>query len=53
MSVPLDEFVKQLEDSGLLASDTIRDLVPRQNPPKNAEELARSLIASTKLSSAS
>src|SRR5262245_54306683 len=49
MSVPLNEFVRQLEDSGVLSADTIRDLVPRKNPPQNAEELAKELVAKKKL----
>jgi tRNA A-37 threonylcarbamoyl transferase component Bud32 len=49
MSVPLEEFVKQLEESGVLASDTIHDLVPAKNPPQDADELAATLVAKKKL----
>jgi serine/threonine protein kinase len=49
MSVPVEEFVRQLEESGILASDTIHDLVPARNPPRDAEELAATLVAKKKL----
>jgi len=49
MAVELEQFVKQLEDSGILAGDTIKDFIPPRSSPKNAEELARELIRQKKL----
>lgn len=49
MPVPLEKFVKQLEDSGILAGDTIQDFIPPKASPKDAEELARELIRHKKL----
>src|SRR5438045_2745484 len=40
MPVPLDQFVKQLEDTGILPAETLRDFVPPKGNPKDAEELA-------------
>ena len=49
MAVALDQFVKQLEDSGILAGDTLKDFVPPKASPKDAEELARELVRQKKL----
>ncbi len=49
MPVPLEKFVKQLEDSGILAGDTIKDFIPPKATPKDAEELARELVRKKKL----
>src|SRR4029079_19316577 len=49
MPGPLEQFVKQLEDSGILAGDTIQDFIPPKAAPKDAEELARELIRQKKL----
>ena len=49
MAVPLEQFVKQLEDSGILAGDTLQDFLPPKSEPKDAEELARELIRKKKL----
>jgi serine/threonine protein kinase/formylglycine-generating enzyme required for sulfatase activity len=46
MPVPLARFVKQLEDSGILAAETLRDFIPPKASPKNGEELARELVRS-------
>ena len=43
MPVPLEQFVKHLEDSGILAGDTLQDFVPPKAFPKDAEELVRVL----------
>lgn len=50
MTLPIEEFVKQLEDSGILAGDTIKDFLPPKASPKDAEELARELVRQKKLS---
>jgi serine/threonine-protein kinase len=49
MAVPLDQFVKHLEDSGILAGDTLRDFIPPKADPKDAEELLRELLRQKKL----
>jgi len=49
MPVPLEKFVKQLEDSGILAGDTVKDFIPPKATPKDAEELARELVRKKKL----
>ena len=49
MAVPLEQFVKQLEDSGILAGDTLQEFLPPKSDPKNAEELARELVRKNKL----
>ena len=49
MAVALEQFVQQLEDSGILARDTLREFLPPNAAPKNAEELARELVRQRKL----
>jgi serine/threonine protein kinase len=49
MAVALEQFVQQLEDSGILAGDTLREFLPPNAAPKNAEELARELVRQRKL----
>src|SRR5579863_2259697 len=49
MAVPVQQFVKQLEDSGILAGDTLKDFLPPVASPKDAEELARELVRKKKL----
>ncbi len=49
MAVPLEKFVKQLEDSGILAGETLRQFIPPSADPKDAEELVRELVRKKKL----
>lgn len=49
MAVPLEKFVKQLEDSGIVAGETLKDFIPPKASPKDAEELAKELILQKKL----
>jgi serine/threonine protein kinase len=49
MAVPLEQFVRQLEDSGILAGDTLKDFLPPRSEPKDAGELARELVRQKKL----
>src|SRR5271156_607498 len=49
MAVPLEQFVKHLEDSGILAGDTLQDFIPPKASPKDAEELVRELLRQKKL----
>src|SRR5258708_39691641 len=44
MPVPLEQFVKQLEDSGVIAAETLHDFLPPKAEPKDAEELAGELV---------
>src|SRR5579871_5565828 len=49
MAVPLEQFVKHLEDSGILAGDTLQNFLPPKSEPKDAEDLARELVRQKKL----
>lgn len=49
MGVPLDTFVKQLEDSGIIADETLMEFIPPRNEPKDADDLAAQLIRKQKL----
>lgn len=49
MAVPLERFIQQLEDSGIVAGDTLKDFLPPNASPQNAEELARELVRHKKL----
>jgi serine/threonine protein kinase/Leucine-rich repeat (LRR) protein len=49
MAVTLEKFVQQLEDSGIIASDTIKDFIPPKASPKDATDLARELVRQKKL----
>lgn len=49
MAVALEQFAQQLEDSGLLSAETLRDFIPPKAAPKDAEELACELIRRRKL----
>ncbi|HEX3658087.1 MAG TPA: serine/threonine-protein kinase [Pirellulales bacterium] len=45
MAFALETFVKQLEDSGIVAPGKLENFVPPKAHPKDAEELARQLIS--------
>jgi serine/threonine-protein kinase len=49
MAVPLEQFVKQLEDNSILAGETLQDFIPPKATPKDAEELAKQLVRAKKL----
>jgi serine/threonine protein kinase len=49
MALPLDQFVQQLEDSGILAGETIKDFIPPKASPTDAVELAKELVRRKKL----
>ena len=49
MAVPLEKFVQQLEDSGVIAGETLKDFIPPSASPKDAEELALELVRQKKL----
>jgi len=47
--VPLEQFIKHLEDSGILSGDTLKDFISPKATPKDAKELARELVRKNKL----
>ncbi|MBC7854952.1 MAG: serine/threonine protein kinase [Pirellulaceae bacterium] len=49
MAVALEQFVAQLEESGILSGETLKDFLPPKGEPKDAEELARELVRRKKL----
>src|SRR5271154_5593527 len=49
MPIPLEQFIKHLEDSGILAGDTLKDFIPPKASPKDAEDLLRELMRQKKL----
>ncbi|MBI3862004.1 MAG: SUMF1/EgtB/PvdO family nonheme iron enzyme [Planctomycetia bacterium] len=49
MAVPLEQIVRQLEDSGILAGETLRDFLPPKSDPQDAEGLLRDLLEHEKL----
>ncbi|HWA99807.1 MAG TPA: protein kinase, partial [Pirellulales bacterium] len=44
MSIAIDHFVKQLEESGVLSPGKLKEFLPPNASPKDAESLARELI---------
>ena len=46
MAVALEQFVKQLADSGVIAPGKLEAFVPPKATPKDAQELARQLVKS-------
>lgn len=44
MAVLLEQFVRELEDSGILASETLREFLPPKATPQSADELIEELI---------
>lgn len=44
MPVSLEQFIQQLQDSGILASETLQGFLPPQANPKDVEALAKSLV---------
>ncbi len=49
MAVPLEKFVQQLEDSGVIAVEALKDFLPPRASPQSAEELALELVRKKKL----
>ncbi len=49
MAVPIAQLVSHLEDSGIVAAETLKDYIPPKASPKDAEELLRELIRQNKL----
>jgi serine/threonine protein kinase/Leucine-rich repeat (LRR) protein len=49
MAVALEQFVKQLTDSGVIAPGKLENFLPPKASPKDAQELARQLVQSKHL----
>src|SRR5208282_2511257 len=49
MAVALEQFVKQIEESGVIAPGKLENFVPPKAHPKDAQELARQLVQSRHL----
>jgi serine/threonine protein kinase len=49
MTVPLDEFIRQLEETGILSAETLKAVLPPRNSPQDAASLARELVRGRKL----
>ena len=49
MAVALEQFVKELEDSGIIASETLKDFLPPKSTPKDVVDLAKELVRQKKL----
>jgi len=49
MPVPIEQLAKQIEDSGILDGETLKDFLPPKSNPKDGEELARELVRKKKL----
>ncbi len=49
MEVPLETFVKELTDSGIISPGKLEDFIPPKASPKDAQELARQLVQSKQL----
>ena len=49
MAVALDQFVKNLEDSGIVSPSKLQRFLPPKATPKDAQELARELVRSKAL----
>jgi len=49
MAVPLEKFVQQLEETGIISGETLKGFIPPQGSPKDAEDLARQLVKQKQL----
>ena len=49
MALPLEKFIQQLEESGIVAGETLKDFLPPRASPQSAEELALELVRKKKL----
>ncbi len=49
MAVALEQFVKQIEDSGVVAPGKLESFVPPKAHPKDVQELAQQLVRSRHL----
>src|SRR5271170_7258425 len=44
MAVALEQFIKQIENSGVIAAGKLENFIPPKAAPKDAQELARQLV---------
>ncbi len=49
MAIPLARFIQQIEETGIIAGDTLKDFIPPKGSAKDAEDLARELVRQKKL----
>lgn len=49
MPAALDNFIKQIRDSGVLDSESLQEFLPPRGAPKGVEDLARELVRKKKL----
>ncbi len=49
MAIPLERFIQQIEETGIITGDTLKDFIPPKGSSKDAEALARELVRSKKL----
>lgn len=49
MAVGLEQFAKQLVDSGIISPGTLKGFLPPEQTPKDAQELARELVRQKRL----
>lgn len=49
MPLTVEQFLKHMDDSGILSRDAIIDFLPPNAAPKDAQELARALVRNKKL----
>jgi hypothetical protein len=51
MALPLEQVVKQLTDSGIIAKGKLEPFIPPNADPKTVEELVKALVQSNNLTS--
>lgn len=49
MLIPLEEFIRKLEEREGVSNETLKDFLPPRSHPKTAEDLARELVRQGKL----
>lgn len=49
MAIPLARFIQQIEETGIITGDTLKDFIPPKGTSKDAEDLARELVRQKKL----
>ena len=49
MALPLEQVVKQLADSGIIATGKLENFIPPKADPKTVEELVSELVKSENL----
>ena len=49
MAISLERFIQQIEETGIIAGDTLKDFIPPKGTSRDAEDLARELVRQRKL----